>query len=286
MTPGLVETERRLVWIFGSPRSGSTWLMALLGAGGDVRTVNEPGIGVHLGAMLDSLVPVEPYGRPSVYRLDQFRRETEDYFFFAHAEQVWGPALRAMILERFRAQLADHRYAVIKEPHGSQAAELLMSLLPRSRLIFLLRDGRDVIDSILDAVATNGWLIGLLEGFRAGDRAAAIRSQAYLWLWRTETVMRAFDAHPEELRMLVRYEELRRDPSAIVTGLAEWLDLEPGPMLKLAQRTAVDRLPKGRGQFVREATPGAWRTGLTRAEQAMVEEILGEKLVELGYPAR
>jgi hypothetical protein len=289
MTRMLNQTERRLVWILGSPRSGSTWLMNLLGFGGASR-INEPGIGSHLGVMLSSTIPIEPCGRPVSYRLDQFsaqsRSDSADYFFSAKWEQVWRPALRALILKRFQAQLGQHHYAIIKEPHGSQAAELLMSTLPRARLIFLLRDGRDVIDSMLDAAAPDSWLMKLLEGFRAADRETSIRSQAYLWLWRTEAVQRAFEAHRDELKMLVRYEDLRTDPTPVLTRLANWLGLNEEPIVKFAEATAVERLRSdqiGQGRFTRTAAPGQWRKNLSAQEQALVHDIIGEKLSELGY---
>src|SRR5688500_7195232 len=40
--------ERRVVWLFGSPRSGSTWLLNLLGRTLDAAMVDEPLIGAHL----------------------------------------------------------------------------------------------------------------------------------------------------------------------------------------------------------------------------------------------
>jgi Sulfotransferase family len=285
----LNQTERRLVWILGSPRSGSTWLMNLLGFGGAGR-INEPAIGAHLGVMLGSFLPIEPCGNPVDYRLDQFRAQSgsdEDYFFSARWEEVWRPALRSLILRRFQAQLGQHRYVIVKEPHGSQAAELLMSTLPRARLIFLLRDGRDVVDSILDATAPNSWLMRFLEGFRAMNRETSIRTQAYAWLWRTQAVQRAFEAHGDGLKMLVRYEELRAHPTPVLTSLANWLGLNVERITKVAEATAVERLPShavGQGEFIRTATPGQWRENLSAQEQDMVHEIIGAKLLELGYP--
>jgi hypothetical protein len=280
------EIEGRLVWMLGSPRSGSTWLMALLGAGSDVRKLNEPLIGLHLGVTLGDTLPIEPYGDPHVYRIDQFRREDSDYFFSAASEPVWRPRLRTLILDRFASQLGDRRYAVIKEPHGSQAAEVLMSLFPRSRMIFLLRDGRDVVDSMLDAVRPDGWLIGLLNGFQAMERSSALRAQAYLWRWRTEAVQSAFETHPEELRMLVRYEDLRKDPATVIDAIADWLDLDPRPMLELAARTTADQVrDHSRGAFIRSAAPSLWRAHLSAAERAEVNGILRETLLKLGYSA-
>jgi hypothetical protein len=262
--------------------------MNLLGLGGASR-INEPGIGIHLGVMLDAVLPIEPCGRPVSFTFDRFRAQSrpddDDYFFSATWKQVWRPALRTLILRRFEAQVRQDRYAIIKEPHGSQAAELLMSTLPDARLIFLLRDGRDVIDSLLDATAPDSWLMSLLEGFRAVNRESLIRSQAYLWLWRTEAVQRAFKAHRDELKMLVRYEDLRRDPTPVLVHLANWLDLQEEPII-VAEATAREQLRTdqiGQGKFVRTAAPGQWRRNLSAQEQAMVHDIIGEKLVELGY---
>ena len=50
---------------------------------------------------------------------------------------------------------------MIKEVDGSHAADVVMSLFPRSRMLFLVRDGRDVIDSLLDANSPVGWLTRL-----------------------------------------------------------------------------------------------------------------------------
>ena len=118
------------------------------------------------------------------------------------------------------------------------------------------------------------------------DRETSIRSQAYLWLWRTEAVQRAFEAHRDELKMLVRYEDLRTDPAPILRGLAKWLDLKEEQIVSLAQATAAERLPSdrtGQGEFMRTAAPGQWRKNLSAQEQVMVHDIIGEKLLELGY---
>jgi len=63
--------------------------------------------------------------------------------------------LRTLLLERFGAHLrragGSDPLCVIKEPNGSQGAGFILFRLPCSRLLFLLRDGRDVVDSELDA---------------------------------------------------------------------------------------------------------------------------------------
>ena len=59
---------------------------------------------------------------------------------------------------------------VVKEP-GSHAADTIMDLFPDSTLIFLLRDGRDVVDSWLDAYRDGSWATD--EGAYGLDERAA-----------------------------------------------------------------------------------------------------------------
>ena len=57
--------------------------------------------------------------------------------------------------------------------------------------------------------------------------------------------------------MLVRYEELRQDPETVIAAIAEWLDLDPRPMVELAAGSTPDQIEgKTRETFVRSGTPG------------------------------
>ena len=116
----LDSVERRLLWIFGSPRSGSTWLLNLVAAGGDVVKIDEPGLGAHLGVLPDVFVGLRPI-QPGTPRVLDLRTKSSDYFFAERWEASWRRPLRHLILSRFRAQLGSARLAVLKEPHGSQA---------------------------------------------------------------------------------------------------------------------------------------------------------------------
>ena len=161
-----------------------------------------------------------------------------------------------------------------------------MSLLPGSRMIFLSRDGRDVIDSELDAVKPTSWAMRNYPGFELGDRLDFIRYRAYSWLWRTEAVQRAYEGHDPGLRYMLRYEDLRADPDAVLLPLAEWLVLPADRLIEAGRQTSFERLDpskRGGGDFVRAAEPGLWRQNLDETEQGIVEDIIGPKLRELGY---
>jgi sulfotransferase family protein len=293
------DVERRMLWILGSGRSGSTWLLNLLSWDPRVASIDEPGVGSHLGVTLAGMMNLPAAGVESgAFRLKDARNAASDYFFCAEYEPVWMPLLRDLILGRISAQVAKSgrgphgapAIVAIKEPNGSDAADLLMSALPRSRLLFLLRDGRDVVDSELDGTRTGSWVMQSYPGYRGSeeDRVTFIRDRATLWVRRIAVVQRAFDNHPEELRRLVRYEELLEDPEPILASLFDWMELsvERSQIRDSLATLAYERIPaeqRGPGQFVRAASPGLWKQNLSSEEQRLLDSVMGPKLRELGY---
>ena len=232
---GAAALESRLAWILGSPRSGSTWLLGLLNASVRVIAVDEPAIGSHLAIPVSSLVGLHQERlAPEQFRLNDLRRDSADYFFARRYEHIWRPLLRDLILGRLRAQVADsmpgrtaNPICVLKEPHGTIGADVLMATLPRSRMILLLRDGRDVVDSELAAATSGSWAMAALAAYAPADddRLGYLEDRAKVWLARTLVAERAFAAHPEALRMRIRYEDLLEDPEGIIASLSNWLEL-------------------------------------------------------------
>lgn len=274
--------EGKLVWIFGSPRSGSTWLLNLLAAAPQIGKVDELAIGSHLGISAQEMVGLQSSGeRP--FRLLDLRAEAADYIFAEARRADWEQPLRDLVLRRLRPDVRNRRWLAIKEPHGSDAADLLMSVLPRSRMIFLLRDGRDVVDSTLDAASEGSFTFRAFPDLvPVSDRLSFIRGRALAWLRRTEIVQRAYAEHPPERRRLVKYEELRAEPERVLSELAGWLSIDEEPLQKLAAATAFEKLQKtGRGEFVRAASPGMWRQNLSGEEQSVLRELLDAKVREL-----
>jgi hypothetical protein len=196
---------------------------------------------------------------------------------------------------RFEAQARDRAddpttdpLVIVKEP-GSHIADLLMSLFPRSRMIFLLRDGRDVVDSWLDAHRPGAWALdeGAYPVAHEG-REALIRWQASVWSYRTGVVLRAYRAHHREGRVLVRYEDLLRNPAGELERVCGrfGVSVADARLREIAQAHDYDRVPseeKGTSKEIRAAEPGAWQRHMTAAEQRAMYEVMGERLVEVGY---
>jgi Sulfotransferase family len=311
------DLESRLVWIWGSPRSGSTWLLRLLthplnlddsaplgfhrppGWDGepDVLPVNESFLANHLsplvqgGQYTDTWLPVT---LNVLFGLDA----RANCFFSPQYGDVWRPELRRMALVRFWAYIERARASgpvgaplvAVKEVNGPHAADLLMSIFTRSKLVFLVRDGRDVLDSLIHANSPGGFLFEGRAGFDPEQRLEWVRRTAHTWVGDMKTIERAYDSHPEELRWRIGYEELRRSPEETLGPLARWLGMgwDAARLAEAIESHSFERVPdaaKGPTSFFRSASPGAWKRNLTAEEQEIALEVMGPQLAELGYSA-
>ena len=293
-----VTAPGRLAWIFGSSRSGSTWLLRMLAELDRVIPIDDPHIGHHLGVWRPiPLAWATAKDPPKLGTLADFKRKKRDYLFSDQFQDIWMPQLRDLISARFAAQAAqdiaavggiDRPIVVVKEP-GSHAADTIIDLFPQSSLIFLLRDGRDVVDSWLDAYRDGSWATD--EGAYPLDdtgRSALIRWQASVWLHRTEVVQETYARTDPDRRVLIRYEEMRADPGAALRKICATLGIEAsGESLDgIAAANEFSRVPeshKGAGREIRRAEPGGWATHMSREEILEMHEILAEKLNELDY---
>jgi hypothetical protein len=296
MTDGARSLERhedRLVWIFGSSRSGSTWLLRMLSDFAGVVPIDDPHLGHHLGVWrpIPLAWAASAEDPPELTTLLELKREEPGYFFAERHRESWWQPLRALIQARFEAQAPEAPASypptyVVKEP-GSHVAPLLTELFPRSKLIFLLRDGRDVVDSWLAAYQQGSWAIGggAFEVSAAG-REPLIRWLASVWAYRTDAVLEAFQRHPEKDRVMVRYEQLRERSEDSLEAICATIGLDSSLAAEVAARHSFEQLPsdcRGPLRQARAATPGGWRENLSSSEQAAMHEELGTALARVGY---
>jgi len=283
------ELESKLVWILGSPRSGSSWLMRLLNGLEGVVVINEPYLGAHL-------VPVGAESDGEY--LEHGGRADDPHYLFAQPYlPTLLPALRRLVLEGVKAQLnelwGDRSFAhvVIKEPNGSHASDSISRLLPRSRLLFLARDGRDVIESLADAMLNKeSWWVRMNPHRAHGQRATKrfIREQSERWVVGMSATQRAFTSTAPDQRLLVRYEDLVADTASGLTEICAWLGIRPRErqVEEIVERQRFESVPaesRGPGKAIRRGQPGGWRDAFGPDEVLLMDEVMGEKLRQLGY---
>jgi Sulfotransferase family len=286
--------EDRMAWIMGSSRSGSTWLLRMLCELPELVGVDDPHLGHHLGIWRPlPLAWATARERPELTTLNELKRDKDDYFFSDRYRDAWVPALRDLVRARFGAKLdaagsVREPRLVVKEP-GAHAAPEIFELFPDARLIFLLRDGRDVVDSWVDAYGDGSWAIegGAFE-VAPEKRLPLIEWLASVWAYRTRVVSRAFAERAPDRRVLVRYEHLLERPRLELARVCATLgvDAADAELERIVDRHAfsnVDRSQRGSGQEVRAANPGSWRVNLTSEEQAAMTAIMGPELRAMGY---
>jgi len=244
--------DDRLVFIVGSPRSGTTFLAGAIGS--------LPGF-VDLG----EVAPVKA-AVPELARLDPPEAARR---------------LRRTLAVARRVGLVGAVRPVEQTPELAHLVDIVALAFPDARIVHIVRDGRDVVSSLLD----KPWLRSAQE--QADDAGVAYGSYARFWVeperrnefertsdarraawaWRRYvTAARSADAPLLELR----YEELAANLAAAAASLAPYLDA-PEAALAVA-------LGRAHGTSV-----GRYRRDLDEEQLADVLAEAGDLLGGLGY---
>jgi len=275
-----------IVWIFGSGRSGSTWLSSMMGDIEGHALWGEPWVGALFGNYY--------------YRGVAERKHKTPHFIMGRHREAWIGSIRHFVLDGAWANFPafpQDGYLIIKEPNGSIGAPLLMEALPESRMVLLVRDPRDVVASAMDARSEGGWNYErnkklYLEGRMkpsSKDPDAFAEGRAKRYLEGMGKAKEAYDAHRGR-KALVKYEDLRAD--ALGTMKRMYSELEIGvdeeELGRVVEKHSWENIPedkKGEGKFYRKASPGGWREDLT-PEQAEIVERVTAPLLEQLYPKK
>lgn len=241
-----------MVFVFGSPRSGTTFLAQAIGSC--------PGF-VDLGevAPLKAAVPELMLLEPDIAA--------------ARIERILSIARRLGFAGGLRA--------VEQTPETAFVAQAVVRALPQARLVHIIRDGRDVVCSLLE----RGWLSAgrrgaddaghafgpyrrfWVEGARQAEFEAASDARRAAWAWRCYvTAGRSAGEAVHE----VRYERLAADHKAVAIELARHLETPVEPLAAALASVHGESV----GRFQRELSPD---------ELAEAEDEAGPLLEELGY---
>ena len=165
-----------------------------------------------------------------------------------------------------------------------------MKCLPKSKIIFLVRDGRDATDSKLDSFKKESWANRDYGYTPIGEkqRPSEIQYQAQLWVRMMEINEEAFNNHSPSLRIMVKYEDLLRNTFGELKKIYEFIDIEipEKELKKIVNDSSFEKIPKrlkGSGQVTRSAQPGKWQESFSEEEKKILNEIMGTMLAKFGY---
>lgn len=271
-------------FIVGNERSGTTLLMAILGHHSRLAVPEVawyyPRFRAYLHTYGDltraesfrTLVSEMIFGlKTPFFGLDLNPQTIVGELVAATREPTFGEAYR-VILERYARAVNKPRWGE-KTPHNLFYVREILEDFPDAKILNVVRDGRDVaVEQLRSAF-----------GPRNAYAAALIwrRSQALADHWAaTLTKAQWLD---------VRYEELVREPEAVLRRVSEFLGEQYEPHVlefhlgEVARRRGRTRDHRALGGPVSTEYVGLYRQHLSEHEQAVFADVAGGALSKAGY---
>ncbi len=276
------QLEENIVWVFAYPRSGTQWLGTQL-LEHDTIICHGPSIGLNLGAIHK--------GFPGkIVRLIEFRGDEPDYFLSKEYKDVWSYFLRKFILNRLYAQYHTlTKKIIIPDPEGSIGADIVTSCVPNSKAIILFRDGRDVIDSIIDAAKPDSWNVKTrgLPPLTPENRKNRIKHDSVRWVRQVEILEDVFENKLKN-SIKIKYEDLRRNTLEELEKIYHFIGIEISKekLEEIISKHSFENISKdqkGSGKVTRSASSGKWRENFSEEEKNIMLEFIGDTLKRLRY---
>jgi len=244
--------DDRLVFVVGSPRSGTTFLAGALGSLPGFVDLGEV---APLKAAIPELAALEP--------IEAARR------------------LRRILRIARRFGMVGSIRAIEQTPEMAHLVRAIPLAYPEARVVHIVRDGRDVACSLLEkpwlrrdqvktddaGIAYGSYARFWVEPGRRDEFETASDARRAAWVWRRYvTAARAAESRALE----VRYERMAAEPHVVAEELGHHLDA-PADGITAALRD------------VHHGAVGRYRLDLNEAQLADVLAEAGDLLEELGY---
>ena len=277
---------RQPVFVIGAPHSGADLLArALKQTAGFHFTIGQPSVLSVVYAFARSPSIQEGRGEAAATVLrDAFATAWQ---VTPHACLTCLPACRQANNRAAAGTCVDER-AITRYGDGSPelmyCAEGLVDVFPDARLVQIIRDGRDVVASMLADPESLAWFkrgvanvdtefpnpffgVETEADLAAWPDLTPAGKCAMRWRGSVHKMARLRSSLGADQLTTFRYEQVIHEPAATATALSAFIG------------TKVDRIDLP----VRPAATGGWRRALTPAQQTEVDQVAGQQLRRVGY---
>ncbi|MCI1752570.1 MAG: sulfotransferase [Flavobacteriales bacterium] len=263
--------DKQYVFVVGAPRSGTTWLHRMLAEHPSVASIN-----AELTLFSSYLAPVVKRFKDETFHRD--RGHWDQGLPMLFSQQEFDSAIRSvtgMTYARVLNKNPAASHILDKHPAYSLHIPLIDQLLPNSRFIHIIRDGREVVVSMMSAKRR--------LGFGEGDvRGASLDWANHIRQARAEGSKLGASRYME-----VSYEALMETRGSLLKDVFDFagLPLTDTEIGQIASKHAIDNQQVSGGDAALNKLrkiPGAiWRSKLTLQERWTLDELVGDLLFEL-----
>lgn len=261
-----------LILVVGAPRSGTTWLHHMLATHPDVASQNEElTIFTYLGIAERRFLNEKHHldaghwrqGAPLLYTETEFYQGLR-----AIAGDVYG---------RLHAKKPEAKHLLDKHPDYARHLPLVQKLFPNAKVIHLIRDGREVVVSMMSAKKR--------LGFGAGE----IHGASHHWAGNLIAARQAGHLLGPDQYLELRYEDLRSDTvTQLKTAFAFCnLPVTNATVQQIATEYDIKSKQVSRGNTdvnaLRNTPDAIWKAKLSVQERWVLDRVAGHLLQELGY---
>jgi GT2 family glycosyltransferase len=260
---------REPVFVIGSPRSGTTALAVALAEHSELWTSGES---YFLFFLLNDGLVERAFERAMEVPGPRWLRvaEVSEEEFSASV----GIGMNALITSR-----SEGRRWIDHTPLYTLIVDRLAKLFPGAKFVHILRDGREVVNSMLNFTSSHPDP----ETARFAQRTMAwsrdIRSACEAWREHVEPAMAFCDEHPDRA-IVVRHEELVATPAEALANVHRFLGIadEAGPARLLAAKQINSSFAGKR----RLSAAEIW-DGWNEDERQVFGEVAGPSMVRCGF---
>ncbi len=269
-------------FIFGVPKSGTTWLQMLLNHHPRICCRSEDQFMYFIKTVPQMLTDYNKV----LFRTDnKTANQGPTLCDNGDAERVLTAVIRTIMSKPLEQRGIE--YVGAKDNAMIETLPLFQRIFPHSRFIFIVRDPRDVVVS--------SWFHNLRvePGFLDRAESLEVWTRKMAGRWRRDiTRVREQAAGLGGRLITIRYEDLHNDPVRTAMKLFTFLGLDPDEQQaeQCIEQTRFDRLTGGRepgnelrNSFYRKGIIGDWRNHLSPACNETMLKIAGAVMAEFDY---